>query len=219
MCDKKAVISDPYAPYAKQLNARSVMVMQAIGRGQTSPQSFCGLMDILPPVVAHSYKQHNKQLAQHSMEVAASNMLAASAHLHHLHGAKSTDIIDIAVSCDGTWSKRGFTVTHGVVAVIAWETGQVLDFEIKSKRCSVCAMKMEVLDEGSNEFAEWWESHQTHCECNHAGSSPAMEMSAAGDLFQRSENRLYLRYTEVISDGDTKTVSNLNAVLSRAGRM
>ena len=89
------------------------------------------------------------------MEVAASNMLASSAHLHRLHGAKFTDVIDIAVTCDGTWSKRGFTATHGVVAVIAWETGQVLDFEIKSKHCSVCAMKMEVMDEGSNEFAEW----------------------------------------------------------------
>ncbi len=79
MWDKKAAISDPYAPDAKQLNARSVMAMQAIGRGQTSLQSFCGLMDILPPLAAHSYKQHNKQLAQHSMEVTASNMLAASA--------------------------------------------------------------------------------------------------------------------------------------------
>ena len=154
VCDKKAAISDPYAPDAKQLNGRSVMAMRAIGRGQTSLQSFCGLMDILPPVAAPSYKQHNKQLAQHSMEVATSNMLAASAHLHHLHGAKSTDIIDIAVTCDGTWSKRGFTATHGVVAVIAWETGQVLDFEIKSKLCSVCAMKMEVLDKASNEFDE-----------------------------------------------------------------
>ena len=100
------------------------------------------------------YKQHNKQFAQHSIEEAASTMLAASAHLHHLHSAKSTDIIDIAVTSDGTWIKHGFTATHGVVAVIAWETGQVLDFEIKSKRSSVCAMKMEVLDEGSNEFDE-----------------------------------------------------------------
>ena len=104
------------------------------------------------------------------------------------------------------------------MAVIAWETGQVLDFEIKSKRCSVCAMKMEVLEEGSNELDEWWEGHQAHCECNHAGSSPAMEMSAACDLFQRSEKSLHLRYTEVISDGDAKTVGNLNAVVKPYGK-
>ena len=70
-------------------------------------------MDILPPVAAHSYKQHNKQLAQHSMEMATSKMLAASAHFYRLHGAKSTDIIDIAVTCIGTWSKRGFTANMG----------------------------------------------------------------------------------------------------------
>ena len=62
------------------------------------------------------------------------------------------------------------------------------------------------------------ESHQAHCECNHAGSSPDLEMSAAGDLFQRPEKRLYLRYTEVISDGDIKTVSNLNAVVKPYGK-
>ena len=98
------------------------MAMPAIGRGKISLQSFCGLMDILPQVVAHSYKQLKKQLAQHSLEVAASNMLAASAYLHYLN-AKSTDIIDVAVMCDGTWSNHSFTATHGVVAFIAWETG------------------------------------------------------------------------------------------------
>ena len=108
------------------------MAMRAIGQRQTCLQSFCGPMDILPPVVAHSYKQFNKQLAQHSKEVAASNMLAASAHLDHLHGAKSIDIIDVAVTCDGTWSNCSITATHGVVAFIALETGRVLDFEIKS---------------------------------------------------------------------------------------
>ena len=50
-------------------------------------------------------------------------------------------------------------------------------------------------------------------ECNYAGSSLAMEMIAAGDLFQRSEKRLYLRYTKIITDGDTRTVGNLNAVV------
>ena len=95
------------------------MAMRAIGRGKICLQSFCRLMDILPPVVAHSFKQLNKQLAQHSMKVAPSNMLAASAHLHYLHGAKSTDIIDVTVTCDGTWSNRSFTAKHGVVVFIA----------------------------------------------------------------------------------------------------
>ncbi len=70
-------------------------------------------------------------------------ILAASAHLHQLHGLEPTELLDIPVTCNGTWSKRGFTAIHGVVVVIAWESGQVLDYEIKTKRCSVCALKKE----------------------------------------------------------------------------
>ena len=58
-------------------------------------------------------------------------MLAASAYLHALHGAKPTEVVDIAVTCDGTWSKRGFTAAYGVVVVISWESRQVLDYEIR----------------------------------------------------------------------------------------
>ena len=56
------------------------------------------------------------------MEVATENMRAAG---------PTEVIIYIAVTCDGTWSKHGFTATHGAVMVISWESGQVLDFEMK----------------------------------------------------------------------------------------
>lgn len=137
------------------------------------------------------------------MEVAADNMLASSAHLHQLHGVAPIDNLDIAVTSDGTWSKRGY---HGIVVVIAWESGQVLDFEVKS-----CARLKEKLGEDSPEFGEWWEGHQDECECNHDGSSPAMECSAAADLFKRSEEN-FTCGTEVISDGDSKTISHLNEI-------
>lgn len=36
-------------------------------------------------------------------------------------------IINTAVSCDGTWHKRGFSSLHDATFVIAEQTGQVLD--------------------------------------------------------------------------------------------
>ena len=72
------------------------------------------------------------------MEVASENMLAASAYLQQLRGVEPSALLDVAVTCDGTLSKRGFTATRRVVAIITWESGQVLDFKIKSKRCNVC---------------------------------------------------------------------------------
>lgn len=93
--------------------------------------------------------------------------------------------------------------------VIAWETGQVLDFQIMSKRCNVCTRKLSEVSEESDEFAAWWETHKDRCEKNHAGSSPAMEAEAALAIWKRSEDRLHLRFTQVISDGDSKTVAQL----------
>lgn len=101
------------------------------------------MMDMLPPVTPASFSEH-----EFSVKTASENMLEASAHLHQLRGVRLMDIIDVTVTCDGTWSKRGFTATYGVVVVIAWESGQVLDYEIKSKRCIVCArQKMDPVSE------------------------------------------------------------------------
>ena len=51
------------------------------------------------------------------------------------------DIIEIAVSFDGTWPKRGFSATFGVGFVISADSGQVLDYEFASKICVQCSRK------------------------------------------------------------------------------
>ena len=53
-CGKKAKVSDPYSQEAKSVNARSVLAMREIGRGRAYLQTFCGVMDMLPPVVGHT---------------------------------------------------------------------------------------------------------------------------------------------------------------------
>ena len=35
---------------------------------------------------------------------------------------------DVAVTANRTWMKRGITSLHGVTTVIAWPTGQIVDF-------------------------------------------------------------------------------------------
>ena len=92
-------------------------------------------MKMHPPIHQDPYGVHSKMIADASVEVVLENMLAASIHLHNLHGVDPMTTLDIAVTCDGTWSKRGFTATYGVVVVIAWDTGEVLYFQILSKRC------------------------------------------------------------------------------------
>lgn len=45
---------------------------------------------------------------------------------------------------------------------------------------------------------------------NHDGSPASMEAAAAITMFKRSVAKHKLRYTLVLSDGDTKTVQKLN---------
>ena len=137
-------------------------------------------------------------------------MLAAARYLHVLHGTEPTEVIDIAVTCDGTWSKRGFTATYGIVVVISWESGQVLDYEILSKRCNACERQKTRWGEDSEQYVKWMEGHRTKCAINHEGSSPAMECAGVLKIWNRSVLKYHLRYTQMISDGDCKSLTHLN---------
>ena len=65
-----------------------------------------------------------------------------------------------------------------MVAVISWETGQVLDVTVLSKSCNVCKETESAMGRELQEFLDWmdWmEKHQDSCNSNFTGSSPAME--------------------------------------------
>lgn len=50
-------------------------------------------------------------------------------------------VINISVSFDGTWHKRGFTSKYGIGVCIDVLTGLVIDFEVLSSYCHACALK------------------------------------------------------------------------------
>ena len=82
------------------------------------------------PITASSKKS--------SHDVSVESFGSASEQLHRLQGADPDAIIDVTVTCDGTWSRRRFVASYGVVTVLSWETGQVLDVMVLSKSCKVC---------------------------------------------------------------------------------
>lgn len=47
-------------------------------------------------------------------------------------------IVDVAVSFDGMWAKRGFTSLFGVFFVMSVDTGEMLDYHALSKSCQKC---------------------------------------------------------------------------------
>ena len=56
-CRREGKTLDPNSPDGKSLNVRSVMGMRSIGEGRAGLESFCGVMDMLPPLGTNSYSQ------------------------------------------------------------------------------------------------------------------------------------------------------------------
>ena len=75
----------------------------------------------------------------------------------------NSDVIDIAVSYDGTWQKRGHQSHTGVGIAIDTLTGLVVDFEVLSSYCDICTKARRKLDAAG--FSEWYISHTRKDEC------------------------------------------------------
>ena len=110
------------------------------------------------------------------------------------------DTVDIAVSYDGTWQKRGHTSRNGVFVAIDVLTGYVVDFEVMSNYCQVCEKRPKKDD---SEYNEFWRKHQDACKKNHDSSSNAMERRSKDHLAEIYNTTGPLRYTVFLGDGDS----------------
>ena len=125
------------------INRWSALAMRIIGRGRASLTKFCAVMNMPGPVAKKSFATHVKQIACVSQQVAEAEMKKAVKEVRALNDATEGEIVDIAVSCDGTWAKRGFQSLYGMVSAIEVQTGKVVDFEMKSKVCYKCRGPVE----------------------------------------------------------------------------
>ncbi|CAN7999310.1 unnamed protein product [Ixodes hexagonus] len=107
---------------------------------------------------------------------------------------------NIAVSYDGSWMTRGHSSHFGVGTVIELFTGFVIDFAVLSNFCTACERGPK---KGHPSYSAWKENHV--CQRNTEKKAGEMEVDAALILFQRSWQRHNLRYTTVLSDGDSRT--------------
>ena len=69
-----------------------------------------------PPVSASNFTTHNKRLKEATDKVCAANQSAAAKHLRK--DAADDEIVNVQVTCDGTWARRGRLSLYGVVVVV-----------------------------------------------------------------------------------------------------
>ena len=179
------------------VNRRLVYAMRSIGQGHASIKRFCAHMNMPAPLGYTAYRDNNIALAKAAKSVATNSMLAAAAELHK---NSSEAITQCAVSCDGTWQRRGHASLNGCVTTLSIDSGKCLDVEILSKVCHGC-QKIE-REEDAAKKADLQERHK--CKANYQGSAPSMEVEGVKRIFKRSEQTRKLQYTEYFGDGESK---------------
>ncbi len=70
-----------------------------------------------------------------------------------IYEAEDDGITNVAISGDGTWRRRGFKSSFGVLTAISVTTGKILESEIMSKECRTSLLNKR--KEGTPEFEEW----------------------------------------------------------------
>ena len=182
------------------INVRTVYAMRACGQGFAGLSTFVSLMDMPKPMTANNYDKIVNKLTDAAKYVAEETMKDACEELRL--NTNAGDILDTAVSCDGTWQRRGYSSNNGVVSIISVKTGKILDIEAMNKVCKACGLKEHLKYDDPLGYAEWKEFHI--CSFNYQGSAGGMEPEGARRIWSRSIKTHKLRYNEFYGDGDSK---------------
>ena len=126
-------------------------------------------MDLPPPVAKINFNNISKAIAISAKDAAKVVLKEAGERLFNITMDKYPENIEldgrgkmignVDVSVDGTWQRRGHTSKIGVVFVISVETGEVLDYVVKSLICHECVSRSNV-DRNSDYFKNWFDIHK-----------------------------------------------------------
>ncbi|KAK6175868.1 hypothetical protein SNE40_014245 [Patella caerulea] len=179
-------------------------------------------MDFPASLEKEAFSKHLGKIQSASREEANDHLsidvakIVRNAYVEADQSLANKDVINIAVACDGTWHKRGFTSHYNVTTITDLLTGLILDYEVMCNYCPGCAKNK--MDRNSAEYEHWYAQHKTSCQINHPGSSKSMESSAAVILFQRSVVKFNFRYTTLLNDGDRSVFNAIVSLNDNTGR-
>ena len=196
---------------AQEVNRRAVLAAPQLGHAGLT--QFCAGMNLPPPVTKKAYNDHQIQIKTIAVDNAETLMKDAAKRLvdkvamerpDDIEDDGTTVVANVSVTIDGTWQKRGHSSRIGVTFVISVDTGEVLDYCVKSLFCHECKAHGNMNSE-SEEYQSWKECHEPVCQINHAGSSEEMEAASATEMFGRSISERNLKYTTFVGDGDSSS--------------
>ena len=130
-----------------EVNLRSALASCHDQLGHAGLSQFCAVMNLPPPVAKDAYNKHLIQIEKATKSSAVEIMKDAAKRLWEKVSIEWPDDVEeegeekvahVSVTVDGTLQKRGNSSKIGVVFVISVETGEILDYEVKSLFCHGC---------------------------------------------------------------------------------
>ena len=189
-----------------EINLLSTLAFRGIGSGHSAMKDWSGTMNMTHCLSQDAYRGMNSKLNEAGKDTFQSISVTTHKKIVEEYSKigifpDDDGILDIDVSFDGSWQKRGHSSHNGVASVIDVLTGLVVDYEILSNYCAKCKIAE------ANGFAtnEWKEKHAPNCLKNYDGSANSMEAECAKRLWSRSVDKFKLRYMTMLCDGDSKS--------------
>ena len=205
-----------------EINLASIIAFREMGLGYENMKSFCGMMNMPPPMNLNAFVKASTKLHGVYTDTAHESMKQASLEVKKSCLKQNVDteseenivteetvinaetVVDTLVSFDGTWQKRGYASLNGVVTAMSSQ-GKCLDVEIMSKKCKACQRWKGKAE--TPPFIKWKEAHM--CKINYEGSAGSMESAGVMAIYHRSISKHGLRYTTYLGDGDTKSFQDV----------
>lgn len=147
------------------INRRIVHAITDIGKGHAALESFSSIMN-LPGMDSKTFTKHLKSSHAQVMQSVEKHLNLVRNKVKDVYQKvhrQNTDVVDISVSYDASWQKRGHTSNYAVGCVIDVVTGYVIDYHVLSKFCHDCAIKKNDFGENSAEYYVWHEGHINEC--------------------------------------------------------
>ena len=119
------------------INMRSVIAFREIGKGHTAMQKFGSFMNMPSVLIQNSYAGLVTNIQKTYTKVAKASMLKAAdeIRMEKLEDTYDTDnLVDIDISADGAWQRRGFASLNGVVTIIGVDVAKCIDYAVLTWR-------------------------------------------------------------------------------------
>ncbi|KAG8236553.1 hypothetical protein J437_LFUL016858 [Ladona fulva] len=205
LCGTLLIKSGPLVNNGYEINRRIVFSVRLLGVSREGINLFCGMMEFGFGLSQKVYEGVIKHM-HNSVEKLFKCSCKKAVDEEKIHNEENNKpLLNLRISGDGSWKKRGYSSLYGVATLIGYYSGKVVDLIVKGSYCQTCTYYKN----DQNNINYLLHKDEGNCAVNHTGSSGKMEVDAVKEMFLRSEEFHGVRYSTYVGDEDTKTFKAL----------